>query len=202
MTIKSLATRFGKGAVSKQTYVYELWARWVARGIQFILALVVVGLYGTRVDRDRRHGDPQSPAWVYALFVAGVSCITCVLYAIPNPFSKRLAPHRLFAWDVTLFILWIAVFGAFAAIFLKREEDEYQGTSVAVMKCAVWVDLVNALLWMGTAAYGGVRTFLGRKVNGKIDHYTGKVEDAVNAKVDKGLNNFSMKLNPQNKETV
>ncbi|KAI1769823.1 hypothetical protein F4818DRAFT_446806 [Hypoxylon cercidicola] len=201
MTIKSVLTRFSKGAATKQMYVYETWARWVARGIQLILALIVIGLYGHRVDRDRKDGNPQSAAWVYAVVVAGLSCITCVVYAVPNPFS-RMQPHRLFAWDLTLFILWIAVFGAFAAIFLKRDDDEYEGTSVTLMKCAVWVDLVNSLLWVGTGTYGGVRTLLGRKVNGKIDQYTNKAEDAINAKIDKGFNNFSMKVNPQNKETV
>ncbi|XXH01439.1 hypothetical protein Hte_007799 [Hypoxylon texense] len=201
MTIKSFVTRFGKGAATKQVYVYEMWARWVVRAVQFILAIIVCGLYGNRVDRDRRHGDPQAAAWVYALVVAFFSCVTCLAYAVPNPF-KGLQPHRLFAWDLVLFVLWIALFGAFAAIFLKREDDEYQGTSVALMKCAVWVDLVNALLWFGTGTYGGVRTLVGRRVNGKIDEYTGKAEGAINAKIDKGLNNFSMKINPQHKETV
>ncbi|KAI0165221.1 hypothetical protein GGR52DRAFT_100708 [Hypoxylon sp. FL1284] len=202
MAIKSLITRFGKGAATKQVYIYEMWARWAARGIQFILALVVIGLYGNRVDRDRRDGNAQASAWVYALVVAGMTCITCLAYAIPNPF-KGMQPHRLFAWDLILFVLWIALFGTFAAIFLKRHDgDEYEGTSVRLMKCAVWVDLVNALLWFGTGAYGGFRTLLGRKVNGKIDQYSDRAESAVNAKIDSGINNFSMKINPKHKETV
>ncbi|KAI1464918.1 uncharacterized protein F4812DRAFT_144616 [Daldinia caldariorum] len=203
--IKSLVTRFGKGAATKQVYIYETWLRWIARGIQFALAIVVCGLYGRRVDHDRRHDNGQSPAWVYALLVAGLSCITCLLYAIPNPFG-RLQSHRLFAWDLILFVLWIAVFGTFAAIFLKREEDEYQGTSVTLMKCAVWIDLVNCVFWLCTGLYGCFRTFVGRKVNGKIDEYSNKVEDGINAKVDQyagaAQNSFTMKLNPLRKETV
>ncbi|OTB02007.1 hypothetical protein M426DRAFT_323082 [Hypoxylon sp. CI-4A] len=202
LAIKSFAKKFGKGAATKQIYIYETWLRWVARGIQFILAIIVCGLYGTRVSRDHRAGNPQSAAWVYALFVAGFSSITCLLYAIPNPFS-RLQSHRLFAWDLILFVLWIALFGTFATIFLKRDEDEYQGTSVRVMKCAIWVDLVNAIFWLCTGVYGCVRTFVGRKVNGKIDQYQNKVEDKINAKVGEyagpAASNFSMKLNPLHK---
>ncbi|KAI2603741.1 hypothetical protein GGR54DRAFT_455994 [Hypoxylon sp. NC1633] len=205
MPLKSLVKKFGKGAATKQVYLYETWLRWIARGIQLILALIVCGLYGSRVDRDRRDGNAQSAAWVYALLVAGLSCVTCFIYGIPNPFAK-LQPHRLFAWDLILFILWIAVFGTFAAIFLKREDDEYEGVNVALMKCAVWVDLVNALFWMCTGAYGCFRTFVGKKVNGKVDQYSNKVEDTINAKVDQyvgsAANNFSMKLNPLRKETV
>ncbi|KAI1377905.1 hypothetical protein F4677DRAFT_443825 [Hypoxylon crocopeplum] len=204
MPIKSFIKKFGKGAATKQVYIYETWLRWIARGIQFILAVVVAGLYGHRVDVDHRAGNAQAAAWVYALLVAGLSCITCLVYAIPNPFGK-LQPHRLFAWDLILFVLWIAVFGVFAAIFLHRDEDEYEGTSVALMKCAVWVDLVNAIFWVCTGVYGCVRTFVGRKVNGKIDQYSDKVEGSFNAKVDQyagaATNNFSMKLNPMRKET-
>lgn len=66
MAIKSLITRFGKGAATKQMYIYETWLRWIVRGIQFVLAVVVCGLYGRRVDHDHRHGNGQSAAWVYA----------------------------------------------------------------------------------------------------------------------------------------
>ncbi|OTA83390.1 hypothetical protein M434DRAFT_64305, partial [Hypoxylon sp. CO27-5] len=147
---------------------YETWLRWIARGIQFILAIIVCGLYGRRVDHDHRAGNPQSAAWVYALIVAGFSAVTCLLYSIPNPFS-RMQSHRLFAWDLILFVLWIALFGTFAVIFLKRDDDEYEGTSVTLMKGAVWVDLVNAIFWLATGGYGCFRTFVGRKVNNKID---------------------------------
>ncbi|KAI2603267.1 uncharacterized protein GGS25DRAFT_86608 [Hypoxylon fragiforme] len=211
--IKSFVTKFGKGAATKQVYIYETWLRWVARGIQFILAIIVCGLYGSRVNRDHKDGNPQSVAWVYALIVAGLSSITCFVYAIPNPFSK-FQSHRLFAWDLTLFVLWIALFGTFAVIFLKRDDDKYEGTSVALMKCAVWVDLVNALFWAGTGAYGCFRTFVGKKVNGKIDQYQTKIEDGLQSKVDQyagptvskyagpTVSKFSMNLNPLRRDMV
>ncbi|KAI1840948.1 hypothetical protein JX265_004666 [Neoarthrinium moseri] len=185
ITAKKLIAKAGKGAATKQIGLYENIARWAARGIQLVFALVVVGLYAHRVDEDRRAGRAQSAAWAYATVVAGMSCITCVVYAIP------FAPvHRLFAWDLTLFILWIAVFGTFANIFLKREEDEYEGTSVRVMKVGVWIDLVNCLLWLATGAYGSFRTFLGRKakglenkLDGTFDAWESKAKNKVAEKV-------------------
>lgn len=180
MQLASLFTKFGKGAASKQLYIYETWARWAARALQFVFALVVIGLYGNRVDHDRKAGDPQSPAWVYAVVVAGLSCVTCVIYAIPLPFLKI---HRLFAWDLLLFILWIAVFGVFAGLFLKNTDDEYQGTSVKVMKNAVWIDLVNCIFWLLTGLWGCFRTFVGRKVDGSINRGLGSIESKVSGKV-------------------
>ncbi|KAI5863919.1 hypothetical protein GGS23DRAFT_566000 [Durotheca rogersii] len=205
MQIKSFVSKVGKGAATKQVYIYETWLRWAARGIQFILAVIVCGLYGRRVDIDHRAGNAQSAAWVYALVVGGFSCVTCVFYGIPNPFT-RLQSHRLFAWDLVLFILWIAVFGTFAAIFLKRDDDEYEGTSVSLMKCAVWLDLVNCIFWLATGVYGCVRTFVGRKVNDRVEHYQNKAEEGLNSKIDQfttsAASKLGGKLNPLKKETV
>ncbi|CAJ2502653.1 Uu.00g100470.m01.CDS01 [Anthostomella pinea] len=182
--LKKFVKKFGKGAVSKQFYIYETWLRWAARGLQFILALIVVGLYAHRVDKDRRANSPQSVAWVYAVFVSGLSCITCVVFAIPSPFWRS---HRLFAWDLFLSTLWIAVFGTFARVFLplKAGDPEYEGTDVRVMRGAVWLDLVNAIFWLGTGVYGCLRTFASKKIDAKINSLEAKVNKKVQDKQDK-----------------
>ncbi|KAI0126036.1 hypothetical protein BJ170DRAFT_458604 [Xylariales sp. AK1849] len=187
LTARKLIAKAGKGAATKQLGIYENIARWVARGIQLVFALIVLASYGHRVDEDRKAGNSQSAAWVYAVAVSGMSCITCIVYAIP------FAPvHRLFAWDLTLFILWIAVFGTFASIFLKRTGDDYEGTSVKAMKVAVWVDLVNCILWLCTGAYGSFRTFLGKKAKG----IEGKIDNKLGALENKAMNKVTEKLPP------
>ena len=45
---------------------------------------------------------------------------------------------------MTLFILWIALFGLFGNMYIKEKAEGDSG--VQRMKNAVWVDLVNALL--------------------------------------------------------
>ncbi|KAI1178088.1 hypothetical protein F4777DRAFT_539377 [Nemania sp. FL0916] len=185
MQLRSFATKFGKGAITKPIYIYETWLRLVGRGLQLIFALVVVGLYGSRVNSDRSAGNPQAAQWVYALFVASVSAITSVVFAIPQPFVKTA---RLFAWDFTLFILWIAVFGVFAVLFLRMPEDDpahkwYEGTRVSTMRHAVWVDLVNAVFWLLTGGYGCFRTFVSRKVDAKIDSKLEQIETKIETKM-------------------
>jgi hypothetical protein len=200
MQLKSIATKFGKGAITKPIYIYETWLRLVGRSLQLIFALVVAGLYGSRVHSDSSAGNPQSARWVYAVIVASLSTITTILFAIPQPFFKTA---RLFAWDFTLFVLWIVLFGTFAVTFLRIPEDEehkwYENTRVSTMRHAVWVDLVNAIFWLFTGAYGCFRTFVSRKVDetidSKLEQLEGKVtekmgESALGAKVGK----FSEKL--------
>jgi hypothetical protein len=182
---KTAITKGGKGALLGQARIWESIARWIARGIQLIFGLIVAGLYGHRVDEDRKAGSPQSAAWVFALFVAGASCVTCFVFALP-----MIKFHRLFAVDLTLFVLWIAVFGTFAAIFLKRHDgDDYEGTSVTAMKMAVWVDLVNCLLWLITGAYGCFRTFVSKKIDNRVD----RMEKGINAKLDSGVSALKSK---------
>ncbi|KAI0877487.1 hypothetical protein GGS24DRAFT_120723 [Hypoxylon argillaceum] len=183
MQLKSFATKFGKGAITKPIYLYETWLRLVGRGLQLIFALVVVGLYGSRVSSDHSAGRPQSAEWVYALFVAALSAATAVLFAVPQPFVRTA---RLFAWDFTLFVLWLVVFGVFAVLFLRMPRDDahkwYENTRVSTMRHAVWVDLVNAVFWVLTGAYGCFRTFVSRKVDGTIDTKLGQLEDKVSDK--------------------
>ncbi|KXJ89542.1 hypothetical protein Micbo1qcDRAFT_165642 [Microdochium bolleyi] len=181
--VKSSITTFGKGAATKPFFVYETMARWVARGLQFVFALIVCGLYGSKVASDSRNDRGQDPAWAFALVVAGMSCITCVVFAIPNPFLKI---HRLFPWDLLLLLLWIIVFGIFASTFLTQPEDvkEYKGASVTVMRGAVWVDLVNCIFWMITGSYGCFRSFVGDKINSKIDTKLDDLEAGISSKVD------------------
>jgi hypothetical protein len=187
ITARKLIARAGKGAATKQIGLYENMTRWAARGVQLIFALLVVGLYGHRVDKDRTAGTSQAAGWVYAVLVSSLSCITCVLYAIPF-----VPAHRAFAWDLTLAVLWLAVFGTFAAIFLHRDGGEPydDGVSVRVMKAAVWVDLVNCLLWLATGAYGSFRTCVGRRARGlenRIDSKLGDLESRAMGKVSEKM---------------
>lgn len=198
---------FNEGANTGKTMgktwlkTFEVIPRIVVRTLQFILAIVCCGFYGHRVDADRKDGKGFAPEWLFAIIVAGVSAVTAVLFmaaasagAIPFIGSrlKLLKTYRAFAWDASLFIAWLVVFGIFAGIFLHRKSDEpYKGASVGSMKTAVWVDLVNAILWMGSAGYGCFKTFLGRKVDEAGD----KVGNKLFSK--KGGNEHEMKNYPE-----
>ncbi|ROW13559.1 hypothetical protein VPNG_04410 [Cytospora leucostoma] len=164
---------YGKKAAAAPLRAWENVPRMVVRGLQFLLGIVIVGIYGNRVS------DGLSPEWVYGLAVAGISCVTAVAFAIAAPFgavSKKFKTHRLFTWDLAIFVLWIVAFGIFAGIFLHRDsKNSYKGSSTIVEKAAMWIDLVNAILWLVSGTYGFVKTFVGGKVDTLGTKATGKL---------------------------
>ncbi|KAI0506189.1 hypothetical protein F5B22DRAFT_625093 [Xylaria bambusicola] len=110
--------------------------------ILFVLALAVIGLYGTDVDRARKHGVDADGKWVFALVVASLSALTTAIYLIPSIFRSVVVP----IWSFIIFVLWIAVFGLFGSMYIH--EDPEGNIDIQRMKNAVWVDLANALLWL------------------------------------------------------
>ena len=54
-------------------------------------------------------------------------------------------------------ILWTAVLGVFGKMYIH--EDPKGNSAVKRMKNAVWIDLVNMLLWLGTAVMATVAFF-------------------------------------------
>ncbi|KXJ90578.1 hypothetical protein Micbo1qcDRAFT_176357 [Microdochium bolleyi] len=118
---------------------------------QFVLGITVCGLYGVDLQRARNEGKYVDGKWVYAEVVGALSALTAILYMIP--FIIRFAAVTI--WSAVLFILWIALFGIFGAMYI-REDAEGNG-DIMRMKNAVWVDLAAALLWLigtiGTGAY-------------------------------------------------
>ncbi|KAK3311522.1 uncharacterized protein B0T15DRAFT_78855 [Chaetomium strumarium] len=109
---------------------------------QFALAITVCALYGINLDRARKAGAHADGRWVYAEVVGGLSALTAILYCIP--FILRFA--LVWAWNLILFILWIALFGVFGRLYIH--EDAGGNGDVQRMKNAVWVVLTSAILWL------------------------------------------------------
>lgn len=130
--------------------------RIVLRFIQFVLAITVAGLYGVDLKNASDAGSYIDGKWVFAEVVAGLSAFTCLVYAIP--FIKS---YLGFGWDFVLFVLWTALFGLFASIYLDAEPTPRQGGQIR-MKHAVWVDLVNMLLWFITTVYSSLLVWKSR----------------------------------------
>ncbi|KAH6630100.1 hypothetical protein B0J18DRAFT_462991 [Chaetomium sp. MPI-SDFR-AT-0129] len=109
---------------------------------QFVLAITVCALYGIDLDRARKAGVAADGKWVYAEVVGGLAALTSILYCIP--YILRFA--LVWAWNLVLFILWIALFGLFGKMYI-HEDPEGNG-DIQRMKNAVWVVLASALLWL------------------------------------------------------
>ncbi|KAI1755819.1 hypothetical protein F4782DRAFT_487176 [Xylaria castorea] len=134
---------------------------------QFILAIVVIGLYGTDLDRARKAHVYADGKWVYAIVVASLSAVTAILYLFP--FFLRFAVVPI--WSFVLFTLWIVLFGIFGSLYI-HENPEGNG-DIQRMKNAVWVDLTNALLWFIGTVSGGAYWWLHRERNSR---FTGRAK--------------------------
>jgi len=117
----------------------------IYRFFQLVLALTVCGLYGVDLHRAAKEDKYSDGKWVYAEVVGSLSAFTALLYLIPFISTFGI----LFVWDTILFILWIALFGLFGKMYIHERAEGDSG--VQRMKNAVWVDLVNALLWLFSA---------------------------------------------------
>lgn len=174
---------------------FEVVPRLVCRGLQFIFAIIICGFYGHRLDEDQDANRSFSPEWIFALTVAGLSATTAILFVAITPLGaipyfgskmKLIKTYRAFPWDLGLFIVWLVVFGIFAGIFLPRSsDDKYKGASTGPMKVAVWLDLVNAILWFVSGIYGAVKSFLGEKADAMTDKVGQKIFDKKAKKAEK-----------------
>jgi len=158
----------------------------VFRFIQLVLALAVCGLYGVDLHAANKQHKYSDGKWVclpsphlfpntqtnrqlqvYAEVTASLSAVTAFLYLIP--FIARVP--LLFVWDTILFILWIALFGLFGNMYIHANAQGDSG--ILRMKHAVWIDLVNALLWLMSA--GGMAVYWARHRNTR-SQWTGRAK--------------------------
>jgi H+/Cl- antiporter ClcA len=140
-------------------------ANLILRFLQLVFAVTVIGLYSTDLDRARRRNVKANSRWVYAVVVGALSALTALLFMIP-----RVKFYRVFPWDGVLFILWTAVFGIFGKLYIN-ETPAPGDTANRRMKNAVWIDLVNMILWFLTTLLGAALFFKYRKTRST---YTGR----------------------------
>ena len=97
--------------------------------------------------------------FIYAQFVFGLTLIVLVIDSITaRNYRLTWVPEWLLA------ILWIASFGLFYTIYMRGNiQQGYENVDVGRMKRAVWCDLINALLWMGSALFSSVMCCAGIK---------------------------------------
>jgi hypothetical protein len=122
-------------------------ARILIRLFQFIMGIVVIGLYAQDLDRARKAGKYVDAKWAYAVFCGSFGAFMALVFMMP--FIKSFI---FFAVDVLAFFFYLVLFGIFGKMYIKENPEGNKG--IIRMKNAVWIDLVNMILWLGTAVYG------------------------------------------------
>jgi hypothetical protein len=122
------------------------------RTLQFVLAVIVAGLYGADLGYSTAHHAHGATNWIYAEVVAGLSAITCIIHCLVT--IRRVL---WCLWDWVLMVLWAAQTGVFGVIYFNHRKNLDNGevtTSPMRMKIGAWINLINMLLWFATAILG------------------------------------------------
>lgn len=127
---------------------------WVLRFLQFVFAITVIGLYAQDLKKAHKEHKYSDSKWGYATAVGTIGAVSAMVLAWP-----ALAMWA-WGWDLVVFILFTALFGLFGNMYIHENAEGDGG--IKRMKRAVWIDLINMLLWLITAVYGLVRFFLFR----------------------------------------
>ena len=69
----------------------------IIRFLQFVLALTVLGLYGTDLNNARKAHVYADSKWVFAEVVGALAALTALIYMIP-----LIKSYIAFAWDFIL----------------------------------------------------------------------------------------------------
>ncbi|CAI6341015.1 unnamed protein product [Periconia digitata] len=142
------------------------------RLFQFVMGIVVIGLYAVDLDRARKAGVYYDSKWMYATIVGTLSAIAALVLMLP-----LLRAWFFFGVDVIIWILYLTAFGIFGKMYIK--EDPEGNAGIIRMKRAVWCLLTNMLLWFITACYGAFIFWKSRKVNPASDPAPSQPQDAI-----------------------
>ncbi|KAJ9652285.1 hypothetical protein H2198_008460 [Neophaeococcomyces mojaviensis] len=117
----------------------------ICRFILIIFACVVIGYYASDLRAAQKEAKYSDSKWVYAVVVGCMAAITAFIFMIISIFVQYRACAILFPWEWILFILWVAVVGIFASMYMHENPEMDSG--VHAMRIASIFDIVNMLLW-------------------------------------------------------
>jgi hypothetical protein len=141
------------------------------RLLQFAFALAAGISYAIELS----HGSVSHPStFIYTQVVFGLTLLTLLMDSI-------MVRYYRITWIIewVLVVLWFVCFAVFYQVYLMgATEQDYQGTNLGRMKGAVWCDLINALLWFGSAIFSSAMCCTGTKaaITNKLEKRRNKKE--------------------------
>ncbi|OJJ99146.1 hypothetical protein ASPACDRAFT_1856724 [Aspergillus aculeatus ATCC 16872] len=142
---------------------YGVTTRATLRTLQLIFAILVAALYAVDLAHATETRSHASSEWIFAQVVA---CLSAVTAAVHCTLGQKRVVAAWSAWDFVLFVLWLAQTGVFGTIYTSKDVEPLyreRTTSLLRMRAAVWIDLLNMLLWLGTTVMGLVWCVRARK---------------------------------------
>jgi hypothetical protein len=144
-------------STSFTTRIYRLYG-FVARFLQFVLGLTVIGLYSPYLIKARKMNKYTDGHWLYATIVGAITAMQGLFFLVVIAYNKFGRTNvvinvRLLAlWDFCMTILWTVVTAWFGNLY--KGEDPEGNKDIQKMENAVWVDLVELLLFLIAFLFG------------------------------------------------
>ncbi|KAL4992930.1 hypothetical protein BDV10DRAFT_200218 [Aspergillus recurvatus] len=128
----------------------------IIRYIQLAFSLAVISLYTQDLNKGQSESESSRARWVYA---------------VPSIEWRAGWSLPLFLWEITIVILWLVVFGIFGKLYIGVEVSGggRHESRLKAMHRAVWVDLVNLILWTITGTWRGLRWRRSRATPASVD---------------------------------
>ncbi|KAK7177993.1 hypothetical protein PSPO01_15954 [Paraphaeosphaeria sporulosa] len=156
------------------------------RVLQLVFALASGISYGMELSHSH---VIKTSSFVFAMVAFGCTLLTLIV-------DGATVRNYRFSWGIewVLAVFWFALFAVFHAAYLKDGTKEgYSGVDVGRMKRAIWCDLVNALLWMGSGLFSsaiccsGVRASVKERLERRRQRNERKTMMSTMAKVETGM---------------
>lgn len=142
------------------------------RVLQLIFALASGISYAIELKHGNGRGE-ASGSFVFSQVAFGATLLTLIINGVTVRYYR-------FSWmvDWILTVFWFALFAVFYEVYLGGDmPPAYSGVNIGRMERAVWCDLINALLWLGSAVFSSMMCCSGIKASIK-----GKFRDRQQSK--------------------
>jgi hypothetical protein len=130
------------------------------RIFQVAFALASGISYAVELSHGNGRGD-ASASFVFSQVVFGTTLVILIINGVTVRYYR-------FSWmvDWILAVFWFALFAVFYQAYLENgTQPAYGGVDKGRMTRAVWCDLFNALLWLGSALFSSVMCCSGTKAS-------------------------------------
>ncbi|UQC75557.1 uncharacterized protein CLUP02_02211 [Colletotrichum lupini] len=131
---------------------FGLWVRACIRILQFVFAIVTIGLYAatlgswSTLPTDNLERTP----WIYALVPAVLSALTCAYHVFAT------VTHAAWSvWDFGLAVLWAALCGLSSSMVVGGEKSiNVTGDVKSRLAAGAWIAGISMLLWLLSSVHG------------------------------------------------
>lgn len=156
----------------------------ILRLFQLVQGLVVVGLYGTYLNRAMKADVYADGKWVrlpdsiapehsrliysmqvFAVTVGSISALAAILYGLAESLLHKRPIGYAFPFDIIVAILWISLTGLFGSMYFSERVE--MDKDIQRMKTAAIFDAIGAGLWMVSATVAGFTFKKNRRESGK-----------------------------------